>query len=189
MSEAKNKERPTIAVSDPATPIDTSLAQRRGIAASTSAAGRSEARPAKDVTVTARMTVADAAALDLIQTELGAGSRPDAVREMIRVLSRLLGSSAYEARKTAEPVIAVDPVVLGLVREAFLQVTESYNRRAREIHYIGHNWNQLAKVANATGAVDADALASVARSLAEMRSQMAADAQRDDAIMEATGCL
>lgn len=108
---------------------------------------------------------------------------------MIRVLSRLLGSDTYEARKAAEPAIAVDPVALELVRDALLQLTEAYNRRAREIHYIGHNWNQLAKVANATGAVDADALASIARSLADTRIQMAADAKRDNEILEATGCL
>jgi len=183
MSAAKSHKRPTTHEVDTHEVDEESSAGSRSTAASERANERSSSRPIKDVVVTVRMTAKDAGNLALLQAELGAASGPDAIREIIRMVSALQSSTTYQSGKAQIPVGAVNEALLADVRDAVRQVTKSYNERTREIHFIGHNWNQIAKVANATGKVDADALHGIDRTLAEIRRQMAADAERDAKVL------
>ena len=179
MSVAKSWERPTMAEADTPQVVAESSAVSRGAAASERADERSSARPVKDVVVTVRMTADDADDLAFVQAELGAASGPDAVRESIRHIAATLRDETYRSAKAQRPVVAIDEALIAEARDAVREVTTSYNERTRELHFIGHNWNQLAKVANATGKVDTDALLGVERALVEIRRQMTADAERD----------
>lgn len=189
MSVAKSKGRPTMAEADTDQVVAESLAVSQGAAFGERAGGRSSARPVKDVVVTVRMTADDADALAFLQAELGAASGPDAVREAIRHVAALLRSETYRSGKVQRPVVNVDEALLADIRDALRDVTRSYNERTREVHFVGHNWNQLAKVANATGTVDTDALRGVERALVEIRKQMRADAERDAKSLEVLAFL
>jgi nucleoside phosphorylase len=184
MSAAKSKGRPTIAEAGTGQVIAESSAVSQGAAAGERADERSSARPVKDVVVTVRMTAEDADALAFLQAELGAASAPDAAREAIRHITALLRSETYRSGKVQRPVVNADEALLAEIRDALRDVTKSYNERTREVHYVGHNWNQLAKVANATGTVDTDALRGVERALIEIRKQMGADAECDAKALE-----
>ena len=183
MSVAKSWERPTMAAADTPQVAAESSDVSRSAAASERAGERSSARPVKDVVVTVRMTADDADALAFVQAELGAASGPDAIREVIRLVAALQRDETHQSAKAQRPVAAVDEALLEEVRDAVRQVTTSYNERTRELHFIGHNWNQIAKVANATGKVDTDAIRGVERALVDIRMQMAADAERDAKLM------
>jgi len=183
MSAAKSNGRPTMAEADTDQVVAESSAVSRSAAASERADERSSARPVKDVVVTVRMTADDAHDLALVQAELGAASGPDAVRSVIRLVAALQRDETHQSAKTQRPVAAVDEALLAEVRDAVREVTTSYNERTRELHFIGHNWNQIAKVANATGKVNADALLGVERALVEIRRQMTADAERDAKVL------
>ena len=183
MSEAKSWELPTMAEADTPQVAAESSAVSRGAAASERADERSSARPVKDVVVTVRMTADDADDLAFVQAELGAASGPDAIREVIRLVAALQRGESHQSAKAQRPAAVVDEVLLTEVRDAVREVTTSYNERTRELHFIGHNWNQLAKVANATGKVDTDALRGVERALIEIRRQMMADAERDAKVL------
>ncbi|MDH6238200.1 hypothetical protein [Cryobacterium sp. CG_9.6] len=183
MSEAKSWERPTMAEADTSQVAVESFAVSCGAAASERADERSSARPVKDVVVTVRMTADDAVDLAFVQTELGAASGPDAVREVIRLVAALQRDESHQSAKAQRPAAVVDEVLLTEVRDAVREVTTSYNERTRELHFIGHNWNQITKVANATGKVDTDAIRGVERALVDIRMQMAADAERDAKLM------
>ena len=183
MSEAKSWERPTMAEADTSQVAVESFAVSRSAAASDRAGERSSARPVKDVVVTVRMTAVDADDLAFVQAELGAVSAPDAIREVIRVVAALQRDETHQSAKAQRTVDAVDEALLAEVRDAVREVTTSYNERTRELHFIGHNWNQLAKVANATGNVDTDALLGVERALVEIRRQVTADAERDEKVL------
>ncbi|TFB59931.1 plasmid mobilization relaxosome protein MobC [Cryobacterium sp. Sr3] len=179
MSEAKSWERPTMAEADTPQVAAESFAVSRGAVAIERADERSSARPVKDVVVTVRMTADDADDLAFVQAELGAASGPDAIREVIRLVASLQRDETHQSAKAQRPVAAVDEALLAEVRDAVRGVTTSYNERTRELHFIGHNWNQIAKVANAMGKVDTDAIRGVERALVDIRMQMTADAERD----------
>lgn len=179
MSEAKSWERPTMAEADTPQVAAESSAVSRSAVASERANERSSARPVKDVVVTVRMTADDADDLAFIQAELGAASGPDAIREAVRHIAVTLRDAPYQFAMAQRPVADVDEALLTEVRDAVREVTKSYNERTREIHFIGHNWNQLVKVANATGRVDTDAIRGVERALTDIRWQMMTDAERD----------
>lgn len=184
-----SKRRPTMAEADTPQVAAESSAVSRGAAASERADERSSARPVKDVVVTVRMTADDADALAFLQAELGAASAPDAVREAIRHITALLRSETYRSGKVQRPVVNADEALLAEIREALRDVTKSYNERTREVHFVGHNFNQVTKVANATGGVDTDALRGVERALVEIRRQMTADAERDAKALKVLACL
>ena len=179
MSVAKSWERPTMAEADTPQVAAESSAVSRGAAASERADERSSARPVKDVVVTVRMTADDADDLAFVQAELGAASGPDAIREVIKHVAALQRDESYQSAKAQCPAVDIDEALLMEFRDAFREVTKSYNERTREIHFIGHNWNQIVKVANATGKVDTDAIRGVERALIDIRWQMMTDAERD----------
>jgi len=183
MSEAKSWERPTMANEDTPQVAAESSAVSRSAAASERADERSLARPVKDVVVTVRMTAADADDLAFVAAEIGATSGPGTVRELIRLVAALQRDEPHQSAKAQPPVAVVDEALLTEVRDAVRAVTTSYNERTRELHFIGHNWNQIARVANATGKVDTDALLGVERALVEIRKQMTADAERDAKVL------
>ncbi|TFC32903.1 plasmid mobilization relaxosome protein MobC [Cryobacterium sp. MDB1-18-2] len=187
MSEAK--ERPTMAEADTQHVVAESSAVSGGAARSERAGERSSARPVKDVVVTVRMTTEDADALAFVQAEFGATSGPDALREGIKLVAALLRGEDYRSAKAQRPVVDIDEALLTEVRDAVREVTTSYNKRTRELQFIGHNWNQIAKVANATGAVDTDAILGVERALEGIRRQMTADAERDAKALAVLACL
>lgn len=179
MSVARSWERPTMAEADTPQVAASASAVSRSAAASERAGERSSARPVKDVVVTVRMTADDDADLSFVQAELGAASGPDAIREVIRLVAALQRDEPHQTAKAQRPVAVANEALLAEVRDAVREVTTSYNERTRELHLIGHNWNQIAKVANATGKLDADAIRGVERALVDIRMQMAADAKRD----------
>ena len=189
MSAAKSKGRPTIAETGTDQVAAESSAVGRGLAAGERRNERSSVRPVKDVVVTVRMTSEDSAALAFVQSELGAASGPDAIREVIRIVAAIQRDETYRSAKAARPVVHADRELLEHIRDALQIVAKNYNDRSREVHFIGHNWNQIAKVANATGGVDANALLGVQRALIEVRKQMAADAERDAKALEVLACL
>ena len=189
MSEAKSNGRPTAAAADTHQVDDEPFAVNRGAAAGERTDERSSERPIKDVVVTVRMTASDAAALAYVQAELGATSGPDAIRESLRSVAALLKEDTTRSSRAQRPVVNVDEAQLVGIHNAIGEVTTSYNKRTRELHFIGHNFNQLTKVANATGKVDTDALGGVERALKEIRKQMAADAERDTKTLEVLSCL
>ena len=183
MSEAKSWERPTTHEVDTPQVDAESSAVSRSTAASQRANERSSARPVKDVVVTVRMTADDAADLAFVQAELGAVSGPDAIREVIRHVAALQRDEVYQSAKAQRPTAEIDEALLSEFRDALREVTKSYNARTREIHFIGHNFNQIVKVANATGQVDTDAIRGVERALTDIRWQMTADAERDAKVL------
>lgn len=183
MSVAKSWERPTMAEADTPQVVAKSSAVSRGAAVSERADERSSVLPVKDVVITVRMTADNADDLAFVRAELGAASGPDAVREVIRLVAALQRGNTYRSAKEQRSVAVVDEALLADVRDAVREVTTSYNERTRELHFIGHNWNQIAKVANATGKVDTDALLGVERALVEIRRQMTADAERDAKVL------
>ena len=175
MSVAKSWERPTMAEAD-----TSQVAAESSVVSSAAASERAnERRPVKDVVVTVRMTTDDADDLAFVQTELGAASGPDAIREVIKHVATLQRDESYQSAKAQRPAVDVDEALLMEFRDALREVTKSYNERTREIHFIGHNWNQIVKVANATGKVDTDAIRGVERALIDIRWQMMTDAERD----------
>ncbi|MGO4689463.1 hypothetical protein [Glaciibacter sp. 2TAF33] len=184
MSEAKSKGRPTIAEADTEQVIAESSVVSGGAAACDRPDERSSAGPLKDVVVTVRMTAEDAESLAFLRSELGAASGPDAVRESIRNVAAILRNETYRSAKAQRPANDVNETLLADIRDALREVTKSYNERAREVHFVGHNWNQIAKVANATGNIDSDAMRGVERALVKIRMQMTADAERDTKALE-----
>lgn len=189
MSEAKSKGRPTLAEAATDQVAAESFAEYLGEAVVDRAGARSAARSVKDVVVTVRMTADDADALAYIQAELGSASSPDAVREAIRNVAANMRGQTYRSGKAQRPSVNADKALLEDIREAIDGVTKSYNARTREVHYVGHNWNQIAKVANATGTADVDAMRGIERELSAIRIQMAKDAKRDTKALEVLRCL
>ena len=179
MSEAKSMGRPTIAEADTGQVFAESSAASEVEAVGEGMDERSSVRPVKDVVVTVRMTAADADTLASVQRELGATSAPDAIRESVRLVAGLMDSEHYQSKRAQRPSISVDPAQLEEIRDAIASVAKAYGERSREVHFIGHNWNQIAKVANSTGNVDVNALLSIERALVGIRKQMTADAERD----------
>lgn len=79
--------------------------------------------------------------------------------------------------------------VLQDLRDALRDLDDGYRERARELQYIGHNWNQLARWANSGKRVDADAVNAVKRELGRIENRIAEDSRRDVEIRKALSWL
>lgn len=83
----------------------------------------------------------------------------------------------------------VDQQVLQDLRDALRDLDDGYRQRARELQYVGHNWNQLARWANSGKRVDADAVNAVKRELNRIETRIAEDSRRDVEIRKALSWL
>lgn len=158
--------------------------------------GRS-AESAPSTVVAVRMSPEDLEMLDGLREQLG-GSRSDALRSAVQAVGDALssGSVSRVEDRLARKVAARRPVVIQAgdeamaeVRDALLAVAEGYAARAREVNYIGHNLNQLLKLAHSGIDLDNDSLKSITRALEEIRLVMISDAERDAEALEVLSCL
>lgn len=148
---------------------------------------RSESAP-----VSFRMTGEALDDLGYIASTLGE-NRSAAVRSAITLLADALRSAdtAEAAQKAlvkrlgqqqvkSVPIAPdVDQQVLQDLRDALRELDDGYRQRARELQYVGHNWNQLARWANSGKRVDADAINAVKRELGRIENRIAEDSRRD----------
>ncbi|GAA1119289.1 plasmid mobilization relaxosome protein MobC [Nesterenkonia jeotgali] len=158
---------------------------------------RSESAP-----VSFRMTGEALDDLGYIASTLGE-NRSAAVRSAITLLADALRSAdtAEAAQKAlvkrlgqqqvASVPIApdVDQQVLQDLRDALRDLDDGYRQRARELQYVGHNWNQLARWANSGKRVDTDAINAVKRELNRIETRIAEDSRRDVEIRKALSWL
>ncbi|MGG5753820.1 MobC family plasmid mobilization relaxosome protein [Zafaria sp. Z1313] len=79
-------------------------------------------------------------------------------------------------------MVEVDGGAVAELKEGLQKVAERYTRQAFQLQKIGNNVNQIAKVANARGEVDADAVRSVERAIDRLSGAMEQDAKRDSAV-------
>lgn len=150
--------------------------------------GRSTLSPGASEVVAVRMHSDALTALTEVQRHLG-GSRSDAVRQAVEIVAEALSdSSSIDVAESSltkrlaaqRPVIIkADEIVLSDVRDGLRDVADRYSQQAFQFQKIGNNWNQIAKVANSGGGVDADALRGVQRALDRLAWEMARDAKRD----------
>ncbi|WP_146238791.1 plasmid mobilization relaxosome protein MobC [Arthrobacter livingstonensis] len=153
---------------------------------------RSTSSPGASEVVTVRMHRDGIAALTEVQRLLG-GSRSDGVRQAVQIVAEALSdaSSINAAQKSLTQrlaarrpvVVKADESVLTDVRDMFREVAERYSRQALLFQKIGNNWNQIVKVANSGGLVDADALRGVERALDRIALVMERDAKRDETVV------
>lgn len=160
-----------------------------------------EAR-SESASVSLRMTGEALSDLGYIASTLGE-NRSAAVRSAITLLADALRSAdtAEAAQKAlvkrlgqqqvASVPIApdVDQQVLQDLRDALRELDDGYRQRARELQYVGHNWNQLARWANSGERVDADAVNAVKRELGRIENRIAEDSRRDVEIRKALSWL
>ena len=190
MSEAKSKGRPTMVEGATGRVVTSATAvSNEAPVRSTTAARSRSARRVKDVVVTVRMTAQDAEALAFVQGELGAKSGPDALREAVRQVAGLLRSETYRSGIAQRPAVVADSALLAEIRDGLRAVETRTNERTRELHFVSHNWNMIAKVADATGAVDINAIRGVERALVDIRRQMEDDARHDTKAQKVLACL
>ncbi|MEU3331321.1 hypothetical protein ACF046_03090 [Glutamicibacter creatinolyticus] len=190
MSEAKGT-RP-VERGDDQSPVPGSTEPATGGAAD----GRS-AESAPSTVVAVRMSPEDLEVLDGLREQLG-GSRSDALRSAVQAVGDAFasGSVSRVEDQLARKVAARRPVVIQAgdeamaeVRDALLAVADGYAARAREVNYIGHNLNQLLKLAHSGIDLDNDSLKSITRALEEIRLVMISDAERDAEALEVLSCL
>ena len=190
MSEAKGT-KPLERDADPA-----SVLQSTEPATGNAGDGRST-EAASSTVVAVRMSSEDLEMLDGLREQLG-GSRSDALRSAVQAVGDAFasGSVSRVEDQLARKVAARRPVVIQAgdeamaeVRDALLAVADGYAARAREVNYIGHNLNQLLKLAHSDIDLDNDSLKSIARALEAMRRVMISDAERDAEALEVLSCL
>lgn len=189
MSEERaNSGRPTSAVSV-ASAEDAALPPVSPRSGGGERAGvRSTSSPGASDVVTVRMHRDGIAALTEVQRLLG-GSRSDGVRQAVQIVAEALsGATSINAAQKSltkrlaarRPVVVkADETVLADVVDLLREVADRYSRQAFQFQKIGNNWNQIAKVANAGGSIDPDALRSVERALDRLARTMERDAKRD----------
>lgn len=148
---------------------------------------RSAEIPGKREVVAVRLSTAELADLDAVREQLG-GSRSDALRASVVSVARAFDSGSVDkienhlARAVAAKrprVVAVDADLLAGVRDALSKVSERYAQQSFQLQRIGNNWNQIVKVVNAGGDVDADAIRGVERALDRLGDVMGRAAERD----------
>lgn len=157
-------------------------------------AGRSPQgqKPAMTRQVLVRISDEDAELLATVREQLDAGSPPETFRSAVRFLGEALtsASTADEVEKKLARLLAaqqaprlssartlsdLDDDTLAAAVRAAEEVTAAIRERAREINYIGHNFNLIVRAVLAGDEPVADALDHIGRALDMIGRRMIVD--------------
>lgn len=150
-------------------------------------------KPIKHEVVASRFDEDGTAALDAVCSAYGV-SKSAALRMCVEMVAESLLAPAPKLAKAVEArrpvVIQVDAGTAEVLKKALVEVSTRYGERSREIYAIGHNVNQLAKLAHVQGdSLTVFAVKLVEEALERIRLQLNADAERDAKALEVLSCL
>lgn len=140
-----------------------------------------------------RLSVDDAADLDVIKGQLDTAKTAEAIRYAVTTVAATLRSSttAEEVAKRVQrdvvkaqaaqkvQVSDLNEATLQAVTEGLTAVSDGYSARAQQLQAIGNNVNQIVKHVHVGRYVDDAAVFAVESALEDVLHQMERDAERD----------